>query len=56
MYQVNSEECLCCGICVESCNQKAISFGKDGACINRELCIECGQCYEVCPADAISKD
>jgi heterodisulfide reductase subunit A-like polyferredoxin len=55
MFQVDPEECLCCGICVESCEHKAISLGEECAHIDQDLCQQCGQCHEVCPAEAIAK-
>ena len=51
---VNSDECLSCGACVDTCPVSAISM-EDKAVINADECIDCGACEAGCPASAISE-
>ncbi|MGE4568217.1 MAG: DUF362 domain-containing protein [Bacteroidales bacterium] len=51
--EVNSDECVGCGTCIDVCRAGAISVVKDKAVINPELCIGCRACEKVCPMDAI---
>jgi 2-oxoglutarate ferredoxin oxidoreductase subunit delta len=53
---VREERCKQCGICVETCPQKAISFhnemgltGYRPVIVDDEKCIACGICYTMCP-------
>lgn len=48
-----TEECIACDICVDECNEGAISPGDEIYVIDPELCTDCGDCVEVCPTDAI---
>lgn len=49
-------KCTGCGMCINSCPQKAISLKIDGdkahAATDRKLCVNCGKCVAVCPAEA----
>lgn len=51
-----SDECSCCGACVDECPVEAISEGDEKYKIDVELCTDCGACVEVCPVDAISEE
>ncbi len=51
--KINSEECILCKRCLNSCPQQVISE-KDGELrINQKNCIKCLCCQEVCPEGAI---
>jgi len=50
------DNCVGCGVCVESCPVEAISLLDNKATINKELCIECGSCIDVCPLEAIREE
>jgi pyruvate formate lyase activating enzyme len=48
------EKCARCGICIEACPEKALSFDEDGyILIDRVLCDCCGECVEACPNGAL---
>ena len=53
-YPEVSDRCRRCGICVNSCPVKAISWQKNAnPYIHREQCIKCLCCHELCPYQAI---
>ncbi|MEN6509520.1 MAG: 4Fe-4S binding protein, partial [Smithella sp.] len=41
--------CIGCGICVETCPEKALEQISEGIIINRSVCTGCGLCTEECP-------
>ena len=45
--------CIGCGICVETCPEKALKKTEEGITINRSLCNGCGLCTEECPTTAM---
>lgn len=46
--------CIGCGICVETCPEKALTQTKTkGIAIDRRLCSGCGLCAEECPTTAM---
>ena len=49
--QINNN-CIACGLCMESCTFKAIEAG-DVYKINPKRCDDCGDCINVCKFDAI---
>lgn len=51
-----TNRCKQCGLCLDSCPTKSISFseelnesGYNYTIINHETCTACGICYTVCP-------
>lgn len=44
--------CIHCGVCVDKCKQRALSFEADGILRNRELCISCNVCVDECYSKA----
>lgn len=47
---IDSEKCVNCGLCEETCIQGAIHNGA----VKKERCIGCGRCWKVCSRAAIS--
>lgn len=45
--------CIGCGICVETCPEKALKSTGKGISIDRSLCSGCGLCTEECPTTAM---
>jgi pyruvate formate lyase activating enzyme len=45
--------CIGCGICAETCPEKALKKTTRGITINRLLCNGCGLCTEECPTTAM---
>lgn len=47
-------KCIGCNTCIETCQQQALSFDKDGLKIDRDKCISCGNCVDECPSTALN--
>lgn len=46
--------CVGCGVCINACHSKAISFSENKkAFIDQSKCIQCGYCVAACPSFAI---
>ena len=49
-YDIDSEKCKACGICLQECPENAISGEKKVAhVIDQTKCTTCGVCFAVCP-------
>ena len=46
-------KCIGCKICIETCQQDALSLEEDGMHIDREKCNSCGDCSKECPSTAL---
>ncbi len=46
-------DCLGCGECVKSCNNKVLKLTKQGLFIDRKSCKACGTCVEKCDVGAL---
>ena len=51
---VDADECVGCEVCVDECEQEAISMKDDIAVVDDSKCDECGNCVDACPSEAIS--
>lgn len=52
--QVNAENCIGCGECVDHCSQHALALADEKAAIDPGRCIGCGECILICPNKAIA--
>lgn len=54
-YSIIDDKCPGCGLCVEVCPQRAITFvaKKKPVLLDQSLCIKCGACDDVCNLGAI---
>ncbi len=50
---VDEEKCVGCGICVRSCEFKAINLKDRKAKVNFSACVGCGVCVASCPKGAL---
>ena len=55
---LETETCLGCGTCADSCHIRAIIMhnegnGTEAPIVNKEICIGCGVCVSTCPNDAL---
>jgi len=55
MINIDRENCIGCGICINVCPQQAISLEDNAAVINEKKCSQCSQCVSVCPVKAIDE-
>ena len=51
---IDTDACIGCGACEDSCPLGAISIEDDKATVDEDTCCECGACTSACPCDAIS--
>ena len=47
-FMVHTERCTGCGICVEVCQQKAVSIQNGKTVTDSKRCIQCGDCVDEC--------
>lgn len=56
MLNIDTELCIACGLCEETCTFGAITVGEEGYAIVNEACTLCGSCVDVCEVEALSID
>ena len=47
--QINTNNCVKCGICIPACPVEAIVISEDIIQINPEECVDCQTCWRICP-------
>lgn len=53
--EVQAENCISCGLCVEACPDNAVTVAaKSPAVIDYEACLSCGRCERACPTGVIT--
>ena len=53
-YEIQ-QNCISCGLCLQSCPQQSIIQTSHQYQIIQEHCLHCGQCVEKCPVKAIKR-
>ena len=53
LLEINKEECIGCGACVDVCPFGALKLVDDIA-VADDKCTACGACLDVCPVEALS--
>jgi ferredoxin len=53
MAHVITDDCVCCGSCIDACPVEAISEGDSKYVIDADKCVDCGACVGECPSEAI---
>jgi len=43
------DRCTVCGLCIDTCDQGALTLGEEKAEVNMSKCILCGYCADICP-------
>lgn len=52
---IDADECIACGICVDSCPQDVLEVADVAQVADEASCIACGACVDACPAGAITE-
>jgi NADH:ubiquinone oxidoreductase subunit F (NADH-binding)/(2Fe-2S) ferredoxin/NAD-dependent dihydropyrimidine dehydrogenase PreA subunit len=53
-FEVDTEMCKKCGVCLKACEYDAITWEKGSVAeLNKDKCIQCRKCIEVCTFNAI---
>jgi len=53
--EINQDECIACGKCVEVCMFNALAMLQEQILVFPQLCHGCGSCKLVCPVNAITE-
>lgn len=53
--QINENDCVGCGACVDTCPAGALEVNADNVVeCDEGACVDCGACVDACPAGALS--
>ena len=53
---IDTDECIACGVCVDTCPADVLSLGDSCAEVtDADACVACGACKDACPAGAITE-
>lgn len=52
--EIDTDECIACSSCVDSCPMGVLELEDEVAVVvDEESCIACGTCVDVCPTGAV---
>ncbi|MDY7040280.1 MAG: electron transfer flavoprotein subunit alpha [Chloroflexota bacterium] len=54
LLEINREECIGCGACVDVCPFGSLSLDEEDIAVVDETCTACGACVPECPVEALS--
>jgi electron transfer flavoprotein alpha subunit len=54
LLEINRDECIGCGVCVEVCPFGSLSLDDENIAVVDETCTACGACLPECPVEALS--
>jgi len=54
LLEINREECIGCGACVEACPFGSLRLDEENIAVVDETCTACGACISECPVEALS--
>lgn len=54
-YYIDSNVCISCGACLQTCPVEAIKEGQYSYIIDQSECVNCGTCEDSCPTAAIKR-
>lgn len=54
MIEIDQEQCIGCGACVDDCFPRDIVIEEDKAKPLNQSCIKCGHCIAICPVNAVN--
>ena len=52
-HTIDTEACVGCGACKDTCPVEAISQDGDKCKVDPDKCVDCGACEGACPTGAI---
>ena len=52
---IDADECIACGVCVDTCPCGVLDLGDVAEVVDEDACIACGACLDACPSGAITE-
>ena len=52
---IDADECIACGVCVDSCPAGVLELQDVATVADEDSCVACGACQDACPAGAITE-
>lgn len=54
MTLVIDARCTACGLCINTCPERALERAPKRPAVDQDRCTACYACIEICPVDAIA--